>query len=417
MNHLKHLFVSSRVYTHNHPLHFAPCSSAFCSLSPSSPPRSCPSPSPPAPFPPLPPSQSPKYMPKYPPPFSISPSSPHPTLTLITLPIQPIYSASIFSLLSLPSHSPLYIATVFAPTSVLTFTLNPASQPFCRDLRPPSPLPAVANLSDSAFCPVPAGPIAFAVATPLDRAYELVTLTTQIRVLDTSVPAQVLACLSVSATPLRPGAVGSVYGHAAVVFWSSVAIAVAYWLLVGAGRLAAAWNRGRQRVHNNLWSHVQGIGFVLASAVSGEHLSSSPALLRFGQSHAYMSICVTLTHSQAHPLCVMLSSTRSGAPCSACSPCNGPVSHVRSLPIQRSVSRSRVSDPFFAQTAWASLLYSNNLFVLSPDSHLTQSPFQMSLLHRAAVLRPSTGTLYMQTPSILPPTLPTRSQILPLPCF
>lgn len=175
---------------------------------------------------------------------------------------------------------------------MLTFPLNPNTdtESFCRTVRPASPLPQT-NSTDpnNVFCPIAPGPVAFAVAIQLAHAYELTTLYTQIRVLDTSDPAQQLACVSFDATPLHPAA--SVYGRAAIVFWVSVALALAFWLLVGAARLAAASKRGRQRVHDDVWSRVQGLGFVLASAISGERFASSPALLRFG---AYI-------HETAHP--------------------------------------------------------------------------------------------------------------------
>lgn len=165
---------------------------------------------------------------------------------------------------------------------MLTFTLNPnSSQSFCRTLRPPSPLGNISSDPNNGYCPLAPGPIAFAVGTQLARSYELTTLNTQIRVLDTSDPAQQLACINVDTTPLRPDG-GSVYGHAAAVFWATAALAIAYWLVVGAARLSAAWKRGRQRVHSNPWSRVQGLGFVLASAISGERFAYSPALIRFG---------------------------------------------------------------------------------------------------------------------------------------
>lgn len=114
------------------------------------------------------------------------------------------------------------------------------------------------------------------------------TLNTQIRVLDTSDPAKELACLNVAATPLPLAPGSSVYGQAIIVFWCTVALAIAYWTVVGAGRLSAAWRRGRQRVHNTLYSRLQAIGFVFASAISGERFASNPALMRFGTQCFYL---------------------------------------------------------------------------------------------------------------------------------
>lgn len=109
------------------------------------------------------------------------------------------------------------------------------------------------------------------------------TLDTQIRVLDTSTPAKELACINVLATPLSSRFDGSVYGPAVIVFWASVGLVIGYWIIVGLGRIAAAWKRGRQRSHVGLWSQMQRFGLVLASAISGEQFASSPALIRFGK--------------------------------------------------------------------------------------------------------------------------------------
>jgi len=185
----------------------------------------------------------------------------------------------------LTSNIPI-AATVFAPTQVLTFTLTPESQSqfaFCETLRPPSPLNTTNfDPQNGGYCPIPAGPLAFSVSTPLSRSYELTTLNTQIRVLDTSSPAKELACLNIATTPLHIASKNRVYGHAVIIFWFSIGLTIAYWLVVGAGRLAAAWKRGRQRVHDHIYSRVQAIGFALASAISGERFTSSPALMRFG---------------------------------------------------------------------------------------------------------------------------------------
>ncbi|KAF8528841.1 hypothetical protein BU17DRAFT_36849 [Hysterangium stoloniferum] len=234
-------------------------------------------------------------------------------------------------ILDVSNTSQPLLSTVAAPTQVLTFTLNPDAQShfaFCQTLRPPSPLPPISNVSSSGFCPISAGPIGFSAATSLSRSFDLMTLNTQIRVLDTSDPAQELACVNVAATPLSSHSDGSFYGHAIIVFWTSVSLALGYWLVIGIGRLAAAWKRGRQRVHDNIWSHIQGVGFVLASAISGERFASSPALMRFGTP----SMRDVIFHTQWCALLGMVA-----------------------------VQWPRFAYPYFAQTAWATLLYNVSL--------------------------------------------------------
>jgi len=73
------------------------------------------------------------------------------------------------------------------------------------------------------------------------------------------------------------------YGHARVVLWATVALAGAYWFLVGIARIVSAWGRGVTRTDKGLWGRFQSGGFILASAISGERLAASPALIRFCQ--------------------------------------------------------------------------------------------------------------------------------------
>jgi hypothetical protein len=110
------------------------------------------------------------------------------------------------------------------------------------------------------------------------------TITTRLRVVDTSVPAIELACVDVFATPLSPRKPGSpVYGPAMAVFWASVGIVIGYWAVVGLARIVAAWGRGRSGADRSVWSRLEGAGFILASAISGERFAHTPALLRFGR--------------------------------------------------------------------------------------------------------------------------------------
>lgn len=115
-----------------------------------------------------------------------------------------------------------------------------------------------------------------------DNDYELFTINTQLRVVDTSQPAIELACVNIATTPLVRGSVGgALYGHAAIIFWVSVSLTIAYWILVGSSRIFTARGRGRTKSGQGLWTRLESAGFVLASAISGEHLAVTPALIRF----------------------------------------------------------------------------------------------------------------------------------------
>ncbi|EJD01379.1 uncharacterized protein FOMMEDRAFT_111158 [Fomitiporia mediterranea MF3/22] len=173
------------------------------------------------------------------------------------------------------------LSTIFTTSSVLSINIFDNSTFFCTSLRPASPLPT--ENSTYFFCPVSAGPIAFSAAVPLGKhQYDLLTISTRLRIVDTSSPAVELGCFDVATTPLTGRRVaGSIYGDAAIILWVSVAVCIAYWVVIGLARLIAAWGRGGTGSSRSLWSRLEGAGYILASAISGERFSSTPALLRF----------------------------------------------------------------------------------------------------------------------------------------
>ena len=152
---------------------------------------------------------------------------------------------------------------------------------FCQTLRPPSPLPSPDNIT-GLYCPIPAGPFAFSAYAPLSSSHELATLQTSLRAVDPF--SNELLCVNIATTPLHPGALGSVYGHARLLFYGTVILCVIYWLLVAIARFSSAWARRSGWSRSGFWPRVENVGFVAASAISGEGLSKSPALIRFGTS-------------------------------------------------------------------------------------------------------------------------------------
>ncbi|KAF8165713.1 hypothetical protein B0H34DRAFT_690241 [Crassisporium funariophilum] len=169
------------------------------------------------------------------------------------------------------------LSTLFTSTSVLTLSAWSNSSYLCQNMRPPSPLP-LPNPEDKSFCPVVAGPFAFSSTIPWGRNRELTTLITRLRAVDPF--GKELVCLDMLTTPLEPRP-SSPYGKAEIIFWSTVALALAYWVVIGIARIASAWGRGLTRPGPTIWSRAQSAGFILASAVSGERLATSPALMRF----------------------------------------------------------------------------------------------------------------------------------------
>ncbi|ETW84113.1 hypothetical protein HETIRDRAFT_34584 [Heterobasidion irregulare TC 32-1] len=170
------------------------------------------------------------------------------------------------------------LSTLFSSTETLTFNVWNHNSYFCTTLRPPSPLPSPDQLTNTS-CPIPAGPFAFSAAIPLGRSRELATLQTRFRAVDPFT--NEILCVDIATTPLDPGAIGSVYGRAAIIFWFTVALAIAYWVIVGIARISTAWGRRAGWSGRGFLAGLENAGFVVASAISGEGLAKSPALIRY----------------------------------------------------------------------------------------------------------------------------------------
>ncbi|KAG9104714.1 hypothetical protein FRC06_011608 [Ceratobasidium sp. 370] len=176
------------------------------------------------------------------------------------------------------SNTTNYSTTLIYTTSIATFNVFTNRTFFCLNTIPPAPIPPQPYTDTN--CVVPAGSLAFGLATPIKHPYQLVTINTRVQVLDTSNPAKELACVDVGVTPVQDSGVGGSFDFAGVLFWVSVGLAMGYWVVVGAARIAAAWRRGSWD-SNQRWVYIRWAGTVLASAISGERLAASPALLRF----------------------------------------------------------------------------------------------------------------------------------------
>ena len=182
-------------------------------------------------------------------------------------------------------------ATLFTTTSVLTLSAWSNSSYLCQNMRPQSPLPPVKS-SDGTYCPITSGPFAFSSTVPWGRNRELTTLITRLRAVDPF--GKELVCLDIFTTPLDPRP-KSPYGKAEIIFWSTVSLTMAYWVVVGIARISSAWGRGITRPGRGLWSRAQSAGYILASAISGERLANAPALLRFCKPST--AICKHYFHS------------------------------------------------------------------------------------------------------------------------
>jgi len=122
--------------------------------------------------------------------------------------------------------------------------------------------------------------MAWSVDTPLQHEYNLTSIITRIRVVYPSEPERELTCIDVDTTPVRPGRNKTHnVGYPQAIFWLSVGLVIAYWVVIGVARISSAWSRGVARGPG--WNSVTWAGTVFASAVSAERLSTHSALLRF----------------------------------------------------------------------------------------------------------------------------------------
>jgi hypothetical protein len=104
------------------------------------------------------------------------------------------------------------------------------------------------------------------------------TADTELRAVDPS--GNEISCLTATTTPLHPGPLGPPYGNAHIIFWATVGLAATDWLIVVCARIASAWSRGFSRPGPGIWHRLESAGFILASAISSERFSTSPALMR-----------------------------------------------------------------------------------------------------------------------------------------
>jgi hypothetical protein len=150
----------------------------------------------------------------------------------------------------------------------------------------------------------------------------LTTLITRLRAVD-SFDSE-LVCIDVATTPLEPSEKEGPYGEARLFLWANVALAGAYWIVVGVARIVSAWGRGATRNGRGVWGRIQSGGFILASAISGERLATSPALIRFCTFlPGFLTGISSLMTEQVRRRCGMLYFIRSGAPPWPWLPSNG----------------------------------------------------------------------------------------------
>ena len=182
-------------------------------------------------------------------------------------------------------------ATLFTSTTTAGISVYSSTAWLCNSLFP-STLPEPYIPNNTTYCPLPAGDFALNLSIPLSRSYALTTLRTQIRIVDTTAAANTLACVNVDFTPYHRS--GWYYR---LLLWLPVATAIGFWAATWGARFAAGWLVGsgvaeyeqkeghgpRIRRVGKKEATLRKWGTMIVSGLSGERLSVSGGLLRFGK--------------------------------------------------------------------------------------------------------------------------------------
>lgn len=137
------------------------------------------------------------------------------------------------------SNVTTFLSTISQNTEFLTFPLSENQSALCNAIR----TEGVNSDEPGTGCPYGPGNIAMGVQIPLYNPYQLTTISTQLVVLDSSVPALKLACYNLSFTPYFPA-----YFAYSLVRWLVVAVLALYLALYLVARIWAAYTNWR---HDN----------------------------------------------------------------------------------------------------------------------------------------------------------------------
>ena len=182
--------------------------------------------------------------------------------------------------------NPQLLSTLSVQTQFLTFSVFRNDSYLCDSLYPVAPDPngTVVNgvVIEPAGCLYGPGQVSLGVGIPLNDTYTLGTLWTRIRLSDTSSPALDIACIEVYASPYDNG---KWYWN--LIFWFPIALTIGYFVVIVLARLFCALtsrarafkNKAREGSQPNIINDT--IAPTLVSALSGQKLALSAALLRF----------------------------------------------------------------------------------------------------------------------------------------
>ncbi|KAJ9478360.1 Integral membrane protein [Pseudozyma hubeiensis] len=182
--------------------------------------------------------------------------------------------------------TPQLLSTLSVETQFLTFSVFGNDSYLCDSLYPvvPDPNGTVINgvVIQPAGCLYGPGQVSLGVGIPLNDTYTLGTLWTRIRLSDTSSPPLDIACIEVYASPYDREK-----WYWDLIFWFPVALAIGFLVVIALARTFCAItsrarafkNKAREGSQPNIIKDT--IAPTLVSAISGQKLALSAALLRF----------------------------------------------------------------------------------------------------------------------------------------
>ncbi|CDW98065.1 hypothetical protein [Sporisorium scitamineum] len=182
--------------------------------------------------------------------------------------------------------TPQLLSTLSVETQFLTFSVFRNDSYLCDSIYPISPDPngTVVNgvVIEPAGCLYGPGQVSLGVGIPLNDTYTLGTLWTRVRLSDTSSPALDIACFEVHVSPYD-----DTKWYWRLIFWFPVALTIGYFVVIALARLFCALtsrarafkNKAREGSQPNVIKDT--IAPTLVSAISGQKLALSAALLRF----------------------------------------------------------------------------------------------------------------------------------------
>ncbi|PWN18884.1 hypothetical protein BCV69DRAFT_52302 [Microstroma glucosiphilum] len=233
-----------------------------------------------------------------------------------------------------------YFSAIQATTNYLNFGVFSNLTYLCDNIYPTAPDTTQEYVGHSS-CTYGPGEVAFEVNVPLNATYQMGTLWTQILLIDYSQPARVIACVDVPVSPY----LDEDAWYWTLMFWLPIALFVGYFVSVSMARAITAATT-RSRAFKNRAREGSSPSFlrdhlnpVIISALSGQGMVLSPALLRFATPGCWE----ILFHLQFVAMLGMLA-----------------------------VRWPDFSYPFFRQAAWASLL--GNMTLIPNESSYQFGP-------------------------------------------